>query len=611
MRTASELSKRVLEKFEPPPKRTVSEWADAERKLSAESSAIPGQWKTSVVEYMREPMDCVGDLRVRKVVVMAAAQVAKSEFLNNVVGYLIDYDPSPILMVQPTIEAAEDYSKDRVAPMIRDTPVLKRKVADDKSKTSGNTIKNKKFPGGYLVMIGANSPSGLASRPIRAVLADEIDRAPVSAGQEGDPINLAIKRTATFWNRIVVLVSTPTNKGASRIETAYEEGDQRERWCPCPHCDEYQVLRWANVKWDNDDPKTARYMCEECGCLWTDPQRVASVRKGEWRASVPFNGVASFHVTGLLSPFATMRDGVTEFLAAKGDPAQLKVWVNTYLGETWEEEGRKLDSHDLYQRREEYEHTIPEGVTVLTCGADVQDDRIEAEIVGWGDNNESWSIDHVTIYGDPSSSKIWEEFDEYRRQVWEHPMFGDMSIRRTCIDSGGHYTQQVYNYVRGKAPDVFAIKGIAGEGKPVVGRPTRSNIGKIPLIPVGVHTVKELVFTRLAAEEGDGGHCHFPMRYEPSYFEQMTAEKLVTRYHKGFKRTEYVKIRSRNEILDCRVYATAALELCGVELNAWRRHLERTLDKPEKESENAPKRPTSRVMKPRRKGSFVDSWREY
>ena len=603
---------RVLAGFLPPPKYTVSEWADANRKLSAESSAIPGQWRTSLVEYMREPMDCVGDPRVTRVVVMAAAQVAKSEFLNNVVGYLIDYDPSPILMVQPTIEAAEDYSKDRIAPMIRDTPVLREKVADDKSKTSGNTIKNKKFPGGYLVMIGANSPSGLASRPIRAVLGDEVDRAPVSAGQEGDPINLAIKRTATFWNRIVVLVSTPTNKGASRIETAYEEGDQRQRWCPCPECGEHQTLKWSGVRWDKEKrgetevskPDTARYMCEHCGVLWTDPQRVAAVRKGYWRASAEFNGVASFHVTGLLSPFASMADGVREFLAAQGDPAQLKVWVNTYLGESWEEEGKRLDAHELMERTEEYDNRIPDGVTILTAGVDVQEDRIECEIVGWGDDFESWSVDYSIFYGDPSNDDVWSQLTTHLRQIFRHPRFGDMQVRATCIDTG-YQTHRVYQYVR-STDRVWGIKGVPGEGKPFVGTPTRNNYGRIHLFPVGVHTAKGVVFSRLAAKLGDVGYCHFPADRKQEYFDQLTAETLVTRYHKGYKRTEYVKTRSRNEALDNRVYASAALELINVDLVAQRRACElRYRKEVEAQDETKP-------SKPNRKGrgdSFVDSWR--
>lgn len=610
MITASELSQKVLSDFAPPPKYTVSEWADEKRKLSAESSAIPGQWRTSVVEYMREPMDCVGDPRVRKVVVMAAAQVAKSEFLNNVTGYLIDYDPSPILMVQPTIEAAEDYSKDRIAPMIRDTPCLKEKVADDKSKTSGNTIKNKKFPGGYLVMIGANSPSGLASRPIRAVLADEVDRAPVSAGEEGDPINLAVKRTTTFWNRIVVLVSTPTNKGASRIEDAYEEGDQRQRHCPCPHCGEEQVLKWSNVKWDKSEdgthlPETSYYQCEHNGCVITDPQRIKMVRRGRWVAQKPFNGVASFHVTGLLSPFATMIDGVTEFLEAQDDPAKMKVWINTYLGETWEEEGRRVDAHALAQRCEEYETRVPDGVTLLTAGVDVQDDRIECEIVGWGDDHESWSVDYAVFYGDPTGKAVWDDLTAHREQIFEHPRFGEMIVAASCIDTG-HHTKKVYDYVR--AHDrAWGIKGVPGEGKPLVGNPTKNNIGKIPLFPVGVHTAKEVMFARLNVERGEAGYCHFPEGRSDEYFEQLTAEAMVTRYHKGFKRTEFVKTRARNEALDCRVYATAALEMLNVDLVARRRAFEVRLEREAREA--AEKKPKKK--QPRKSGGFIDSWKAH
>jgi len=605
MLTANDISRRVLATLAPPPKYTVSEWADARRKLSAEASAIPGRWRTKVVEYMREPMDCIGDPRVSRVVVMAAAQVAKTEILLNCVGYCIDYDPSPIMVVQPTLDMAQTFSKDRVAPMLRDTPALRTKVQDVKSRDSANTIMQKQFPGGHLTMVGANSPSSLASRPIRVVLCDEVDRFPVSAGTEGDPIALAVKRTATFWNRVVVFVSTPTNKDASRIEAAYEEGDKRQRWCPCHECGEHQIMQWSNVKWTDDQPDTAYYACEHCGSVWSDPQRVAAVRRGEWRASAPFTGVASFHIPGLLSPFTTMSDGVREFLEARKDPARLKVWVNTYLGETWEDQGQRLDPHDLIQRREEYEGRIPEGVTLLTAGIDVQDDRVEAEIVGWGDNYETWSIDYVSLYGDPSAPDIWQELTRFLRQIYVHPLFGDMTIRAGCIDTGGHYTQQVYKYTQ-STQRVYGIKGVPGEGKPIVGRPSRSNIGKIPLFPVGVHTAKELVYARLRANEGDAGYCHFPHDRVEEYFHQLTAEKLVTRFHKGFKRTEFVKTRARNEALDNRVYATAALEMLNVDLNAQRRAMEMKLNRDQQVDEPAPTRST-----PRKRSNFVNRWRDY
>ncbi len=601
-----DLARKALSALTPPPKFTVSQWADNRRKLSSEASAIPGQWNTTLVEHMREPMDCVSNPHVRRVVIMAGAQIAKSEVLLNIIGYLIDYDPSPIMMVQPTLEMAEAFSKDRVAPMLRDTPCLADKIGEN-SRDSNSTIRQKMFPGGHLTLVGANSPSSLASRPIRAVLFDEVDRFPVSAGEEGDPISLATKRTATFWNRIVVMVSTPTNKGASRIEAAYEEGDQRVRMCPCPDCGHHQTLVWANVEFKDRKPDSARYKCAECKSLWTDAQRIQAVRKGYWLPTAEFTGIASFHVPGLLSPFATMADGVREFLEAQGDPARLRVWTNTYLGETWEEEGQRLDSHSLMARCEDYGGRVPEGVTLLTAGADVQDDRIEVEIVGWGDDHESWSIDYRILYGDPSAPGIWRELDALRRQVFVHPIFGEMTLRATCIDTGGHYTNETYQYVRG-ADRVYGIKGVPGEGKPLVGRPSVNNYGKIPLFPVGVHTAKELVFARLRSKPTEAGYCHFPEGRGQQYFEGLTAEKLVTRYHKGFKRQEFVKTRARNEPLDNRVYATAALELLQVDLKAQRMAQESHVRRVEAEREAAAAKGKQQPMK---RPGFVNGWRNY
>ena len=571
---------------------------------------MPGQWRTRVVEFMREPMDCIGDPRVHRVVLQAAAQCAKTEVLLNTTGFLIHHDPSPIMVVQPTLDMAKAFSKDRIAPMVRDTRVLAKLVSEGKARDKDNTIFQKTFPGGHLTMVGANSPASLASRPIRAVLCDEVDRFPLSAGAEGDPIGLAVKRTVTFWNRVVVFVSTPTVKGASRIEAAFNEGDQRRHWCACPHCDEMQILKWANVKWDKGEPDTAMYYCDFCGAGWTDAQRIAAVRKGEWRATQPFNGIASFHITGMMSPFVMLSEAVREFLEAKGDPARLKVWVNTYLGETWEETGDRIDSHELMERQEEYATEIPEEVTVLTAGIDVQDDRLEMEVVGWGDDATSWSINHYVIYGDPSGTQLWDELDDRLKQVYEHPMFGDVSVQRACIDSGGHFTQQVYRYVRGKQPLVFAIKGVAGIGRPIVGKPSMSNVGRIPLVPVGVHTAKELVVRRLAAKPGEAGRCHFPATYQHEYFAQMTAEELVTRYQKGFKKQEFVVKRRRNEVFDCRVYATAALEMTGVNLNAHRRQLEIRLDRSRREAEEKTDTKVTKPAKVSRNSGFVNSWRD-
>ena len=562
--------KRVMAVLKPPPDMTVSEWADEYRYLSAESSASPGRWRTSTVEYLREPMDMVGDPAVRRITLMTSAQVGKSSFIENVIGFFMGHDPCPILHVSPTIASSEMFSKERLAPMLRDCPSLRKLVKEAKSRDSGNTIGTKSFPGGTLALVGANAPAGLASRPIRCVLCDEVDRFERSAGTEGDPINLAVKRTTTYWNRVLIFVSTPGNKGQSRIEEEYERGDMRQRWCPCHACGAMQVLKWAQVKWTDRDPDTAHYECEHCGEAWSDFQRKVAVRDGTWIAQKPFNGNVSYHLSQLYSPFAPLSDGVRDFLDSRGNPELMKTWVNTFLGETWEESGKRVEWSDIMAQREEYEHPIPDEVTLLTGAVDVQDDRFEVEIVGWGDDSRSWSIDYHVIYGDLSAPEPWQELKTYLAQTWTHPRFGDMAPRMTCIDSGGHYTQSVYAFTL-VIPRVAAIKGVTGKGKPMVGKPSKNNLAGIQLFPLGVDTIKELVVSRLKAETGEPGYCTFPVKYDDTYFRGLTAEELRTRFVKGYKVMEWFKIRPRNEPFDCRVYATAALEMLSVDLNAARR----------------------------------------
>lgn len=514
-------------------------------------------------------MDACSDPNIKQVVIMSGAQLGKSEALLNIIGYHIEHDPSPILLMQPTVEMAQSFSKDRITSgLLATTPSLRGKVKDPRARDSGNTTLHKTFPGGALSLVGANSPAGLASRPIRIVLCDEVDRYPISAGEEGDPVALATKRAMTFWNRKIVLVSTPTDKGASRIESAYQESDQRQYYVPCPHCDHMQTLRWAQVQWKEKQASTAAYYCEECGAAWSDVQRHKAVSQGQWIASNPFNGIAGFHISSLYSPWVSIPDAVDDFMKSKRDPMRLKTWVNTFLGETWEEQGEQIDEIDLMERCENWGDQIPDEVLLITAGVDVQDDRLEVEIVGWGRGEESWSLAYETMYGDPSSAELWNRLDILLQKKFDHPR-GEMVIRSACVDSGGHYTQQVYNYARLRAGRrVFAIKGVGGEGRPIVGRPTKNNIGKINLFPVGTDTAKELVYARLKiAGEGDG-YCHFPSGRSEEYFRMLTAEKKVTRYFKGRPRTEWAKIRTRNEALDCRVYATAAFAILNLNLEA-------------------------------------------
>jgi len=596
----------MLAAIKPPPDLKVDDWADTYRRLSPEAAAEPGLWNTDRAAYQRGMMQAISDPTVENIVFMTGAQVGKTEIINNSVGYFIHQDPSPMLVVQPTLELAKMWSQDRLSPMLRDTPVLKDKVKDARTRDSGNTLYQKSFPGGYIAIVGANSAAGLASRPIRCVFLDEVDRYPASAGSEGDPIDLARARTKTFtYNRKIVMVSTPTNKGASRIETAYEQSDQRKYYVPCPDCGHHQVLMWSQVQWDKDAPETAQYVCEDCGSCWDDAKRYRAVSRGEWRATAEFNGTAGFHLSGLYSPWTPLGDIAREFLKAKKLPDTLRVFLNTTLAESWEDTGERVDDFAVAERAEEYGPKLDRNILVLSCGVDVQDDRLELEVVGWGKEEESWSVDYRTLYGDPSTPQLWQDLDNILSGKYETEDGRELQIRSTCIDSGGHYTQAVYNYVRPReGKRIFAIKGAAGESRPIVSRPTRNNIGKIRLFTLGVDNIKELIFSRLKITIEGPGYCHFPNDRPDEYFKQLAAsEKIVTKFHKGFPRREFVKTRPRNEALDCRVYAIGALAILNLNLNA-------IADKRDRAGPVSNDQPKKRPVNTRRSsGGFVNSWR--
>ena len=552
----------IAERMKAPPVLTVSEWADRERKLSAESSAEPGQWITARNEPMRGVMDAVSDPTITTVVVMSSAQVGKTETLSNIVGFHVDQDPAPMLLLQPTLEMGEAYSKDRLAPMVRDTPALKGKIKDPRSRDSGNTLLHKTFPGGHITIAGANSPSSLASRPIRVVLADEVDRYPPSAGTEGDPVSLARKRSTTFWNRKTILCSTPTVKGISRIEAEFELSDKRRYHVCCPDCSHEQHLAWSQVKWPEGEPEKAEYVCEECGSVWSDSKRWALLRKGRWIATGAFSGTAGFHLNEIYSPWVKLGDMARSFVAAKRSPETLKTWVNTSLGETWEETGETVNQNALMQRCEAWGNEAPSDVLVVSCGVDVQDDRFEIERVGWASGEESWSLDYHIIYADPSSPNAWTELDDYLLTPTKTSDGRVLPVSAAAIDSGGHHTQAVYAFVKERARRrVNAIKGMAGSGRPIwPKRASKNNKGRINLFLVGVDTAKDSVYSRLRITEPGPGYCHFPEGRDPAWFEQLTAETVVTKYIKGFPTRVWQKRPSvRNEALDCRVYAYAAL----------------------------------------------------
>lgn len=566
-------------------------------------------------------MDAVSDKKIAQVVVMSSAQVGKTEIVNNVVGYYISQDPAPLLIVQPTLEMGEAWSKDRLAPMVRDTPCLVGTVAEPNSKGSGNTLLHKIFPGGHITIAGANSPASLASRPIRVVLLDEVDRYPASAGTEGDPVALAIKRTANFWNRRIVLTSTPTIKGASRIEQAFAGSDQRRYYVPCPHCETFQVLRWAAVQWTENNPASARVACESCGALLDDSDRIDMIAQGEWRATAPFTGIAGFHLWEIYSPWRSLAEIVDDFLKAQPYPETLKTWINTTLGEVWEDNtGERIAGESLGSRAEGYEPwTVPEGALLLAAGVDVQHDRLALALWAFGPGEEAWAIAWDEILGSPADSSTWNKLDEVLARRFEHELGGTIGISATCVDAGdGTTTEYVLGYCRTRLRRrVLAIKGQSQLGKPPIGRPTKVDVTpkgaaakfSALLWPVGSDTIKGWLMGRIRSN----GMVHFPTGLPAEFYAQLTAERLITKHTHGMPTRRWVKASgARNEALDATVYAYAAAVYAGLKRANWPL-LKARAAKVVQPVEAAPEevvieRPPP-VAVPRRRG-FVKGWRD-
>lgn len=573
------LFRRVFSVLKPPPNMTLSQWADEKRILSKKTSAEPGRWKTSKAPYQREIMDAISDIAIQKVVVMSAAQIGKTDgFILNPIGYYMDYDPSPIMVMQPNLQLGESFSKDRLSPMIQDTPALRSKVSD-KTRNSGNTILHKEFPGGHITIVGANSPSGLRSRPIRILLADEIDGYPPTAGKDGDPLLLASKRLTTFWNKKEVLISTPTVKGASRIEIEFENSTQEIWNVPCPACGEYQPLEWGQIQFDKNDLNEINYACSKCGVVSNEVDWKEQFIKGKFYPRFPERAIRGFYLNSLASLFVEWREIVEKFLAAneekkKGNIEMLKVWTNTEMAQTWEEEGSEVDNDTLYNRREKYNCEVPNDVLVLTAGVDTQDDRFEIEVVGWGVDYESWGIKYQIIYGDLKLQPVWDKLDAFLNQTFVRADGTKLKILRVCMDAGGHFFNQVLKFCKSRlARGVFPIRGQDGFDKPYIPRPSKNNRERTPMFTIGVDTGKALTYQALAVGSEGANYCHFPKEtyrgYTEDYFKGLTAERMVLTYTKG--KAHYVwrlkeNWTKRNEPLDCRNYARAALEISGVVL---------------------------------------------
>lgn len=592
----------TLSSLKPPPKQTVSEWADTNRVLSSETSASPGRWVTH--SFQKPIMDAFNDPLVETVVFQAGSQLGKTEILLNVLAYHIALDPSPIMIIQPTLSMAGSFSKNRITPLIRDCEVLKDKVKDPRARDSGNTVYAKSFNGGSLDLIGSNSPSSASSRPIRLLLMDEVDRYS-TATVEGDIIGLAKRRTTNFYNRKLFLCSTPTIKGESRIEEFYKQGDQNKFYVPCHQCGHSQTLEWKNVSFqkDNGRIKDAFYVCEDCGAPWTDSERLRAINKGHFKPSAEFTNIRSFHVSGLYSPWNSLFEQAVYFDSARHLGENLRVFINTVLAETFsiEEQGDTIDAKIIKQRAEDFGDELPSEVVVLTCGVDTQADRLEATIMGADRDEGLYIIDHHIMWGDPNSHQVWEDLEELLKFEYKHPSGELLKVRLTCIDSGGSNTGSVYKWcrTRGESLRAFAIKGVGGE-RPVVTKPSTNNIGKVKLFPVGVDTTKSLLYGRLKIEDGQG-MVHVSDKLNDEYFEQLCSEKRVEKISRGIRKHVWVKSRSRNEAWDCLQYAYAGLQILNVNL----RLLHERMNRPVKEIKEKPiKRPNPINT---RKGRWMDT----
>lgn len=575
----SELLETSLESLRFEKELTVSEWSDSHRMLSGRASSEPGPWRTNRTPYLRGIMDALSiSDPVQRVVFMKGAQLGATEAGSNWMGYIIDHAPGPLLAVQPTVEMCKRLSKQRLQTMIEETPCLSEKIASPRSRDSGNTLFSKEFPGGMMLLTGSNSAVGLRSTPCRYIFLDEVDAFVTDVEGEGDPCTLAERRSTTFARRKIFLASTPTIKDYSRIETEYLLSDQRRFYVPCPKCGAMDWWKWPQLKMENEDPSTVKYECEHCGERYGESHKTELLSRGEWIATAKGDGkTAGFHLSSLYSPLGwkSWTEICEDFLRSKDDAPKLKTWVNTILGETWEEDyASKISSQGLMERCEHYEPGVmPEDSLALTCGVDVQDNRLAISVFAWrgpSDCEEGWLLHHQEIFGDPGRPELWKQLDEVILREWPHASGVKLRPDAVAIDSGGHFTSEVYQYARERGrQNVMAIKGQSQRNKPAIGRPSKVDMNskgrslrKGALVyPVGSDTIKTTLFSRLKHNEPGPGYLHFHMSTTSEYFEQMTAEKQIVKHNRGgYAHREWVKKpNARNESLDTLVYSYAAL----------------------------------------------------
>lgn len=570
--------------FTPPASLTVEHWADGRMVLPREMSAEPGPLRLARTPYLRQIFADLNDPACEEIVLMFATQLGKSTGLLALMSYVIDHEPAPIMLVLPTLDVARKFSKQRVAPLVAANDCLRAKIRESRSRDSGNTVLAKEFDGGMLVITGANSAAGLASMPAKYVLFDEVDDYPLDAGGQGEPTKIATARQDTFARRKRVISSSPKRpKGRSMIEAGYTSGTACRYYVPCPHCDHLQTLRWQGLIWDRDPeprPETARYVCESCGTSIDEHHKDQMLAGGEWRAERPAERRRSYHLNSLYSPLGWLswESMAREWLEAKerehaGDLQPLRTFINTRLAETWEETAEKLIANDLHARAAQIPlRVVPASALLLLAFADVQDDRFELGVWGFAEGgDEMYTVDHLVIPANPGLEGDWHKLDAALAAKYPHAAGGSIGIEAAAVDTGGHYTHDVYRFVR-RMPSwrkIAATKGVDRPGMPILGKASpvdvnwRGGVIKhgVKLWAVGVNAAKDLLFARIRA-----GRVHLSHELPIEWFEQLAAEHRIEQRTARGKRYVWTKktAGARNEALDCAVGALWCAERLGI-----------------------------------------------
>jgi len=632
---ASVVLQRVYGAYQPPRDVSISEWAIENRILPKGTTSRPGPFRPE--KFQIEMMDVILQPNVHEVVIQKSTQVGYSDaVLNNVIGYFVDADPKPIMCVQPTIDNAKDYGKKRITPMIEACPALHSKIKAPTSRRAGNTLALKEFPGGFLKLTGANSGAGLRSDPVPIVLFDEVDGYPLDVDGEGDPLEIGTRRTDSFADYKIVKGSTPAKpKGISRIERDFERSDKRRFHVPCPFCGLLQILWWRDpatreyrlyYEVDADHQvivDSVAYICAGCKAKIPERYKHQMLDAGEWVAEIPDRPVVGFHINALYSPWRdNWPDLALEWNEAtrERNPEKLKAFINLRLGETWEEEGDAVEQMALKARLEPYGAEVPTGVGLLTASVDVQGDRLECVVKGWGAAEESWLIAYQQLFGDPGQEQVWRDLDDFLSDDYEHESGQRVRIASTMIDSGGLHTDEVYRFVKAHANKrIFALKGSSESGKEILGKFSTNNQYRVRLFTIGTDTAKDRIFARLKIPAPGPGYVHLPEWTEDEYLAQLTGEKAIRRYKRGRGIVrEYVKIRARNEALDLEVYALAALYVLGQATLRRLKDMSEALKKPPEAGTDGAGGPegggepggSGPIPGGRQGSSWVNSWRQ-